>query len=117
MFPHLLGDLPCGLKREMANSLSFSFLLSSTDSNIPPGTVLFTNGVPYTYQNGMAIFQSPEGSYPVPQPQVMGSILEKGDVVGGKLLEKIVFLLLSEGGGLVEKKKSCGCVYDPVIPF
>jgi hypothetical protein len=40
-----------------------------TDSNIPPGTVLFTNGVPYTYQNGMAIFQSPEGSFPVPQPQ------------------------------------------------
>ncbi|XP_076466666.1 protein boule-like isoform X2 [Babylonia areolata] len=39
------------------------------DSSIPPGTVLFTNGVPYTYQNGMAIFQSPEGSYPVPQPQ------------------------------------------------
>ncbi|KAK7500767.1 hypothetical protein BaRGS_00008011, partial [Batillaria attramentaria] len=39
------------------------------DANIPPGTVLFSNGVPYTYQNGMAIFQSPEGSYPVPQHQ------------------------------------------------
>ncbi|XP_070211322.1 protein boule-like isoform X2 [Littorina saxatilis] len=39
------------------------------DSSIPPGTVLFSNGVPYTYQNGMAIFQSPEGSYQIPQPQ------------------------------------------------
>lgn len=44
------------------------FLFS--DANIPAGTVLFTNGVPYTYQNGMAIFQSPEGTFPVPQPQV-----------------------------------------------
>jgi len=42
------------------------------DSNIPPGSVLFTNGVPYTYQNGMAIFQSPDGNignYPIAQPQ------------------------------------------------
>jgi len=39
------------------------------DSNIPPGSVLFTNGVPYTYQNGMAIFQTPDGNYPIAQPQ------------------------------------------------
>ena len=31
---------------------------------------MFTNGTPYTYQNGMAIFHSPEGGYPIPQPQV-----------------------------------------------
>lgn len=40
------------------------------DSNIHPGSVLFTNGVPYTYQNGMAIFQTPDGSYnSLAQPQ------------------------------------------------
>ncbi|XP_055879415.1 protein boule-like isoform X2 [Biomphalaria glabrata] len=39
------------------------------DASIPPGSVLFTNGVPYTYQNGMAIFQSPDGNYPLAQPQ------------------------------------------------
>lgn len=41
------------------------------DSNIPPGSIMFTNGVPYTYQNGMAVFQSPEGisNYPLTQPQ------------------------------------------------
>ncbi|GFO46272.1 hephaestin-like protein [Plakobranchus ocellatus] len=39
------------------------------DATIPPGSVLFTNGVPYTYQNGMAIFQTPDGSYPIAQPQ------------------------------------------------
>jgi len=46
------------------------------DAHIPPGSVMFTNGVPYTYQNGMAIFQSPEGScnYPLTQPQVSCSI-------------------------------------------
>lgn len=40
------------------------------DANIPPGSVLFTNGVPYTYQNGMAIFQTADGNYPIAQPQV-----------------------------------------------
>lgn len=30
-----------------------------------PGTVMFSNGVPYTYQNGMAIFHSPDGGYQV----------------------------------------------------
>ncbi|XP_059152938.1 protein boule-like isoform X2 [Physella acuta] len=39
------------------------------DASIPPGSVLFTNGVPYTYQNGMAIFQTPDGNYPLAQPQ------------------------------------------------
>jgi len=41
------------------------------DAHIAPGSLMFTNGVPYTYQNGMAIFQSPEGScnYPLAQPQ------------------------------------------------
>lgn len=39
------------------------------DASIPPGSVLFTNGVPYTYQNGMAIFQTPDGNYPMAQPQ------------------------------------------------
>ncbi len=31
---------------------------------------MFTNGVPYTYQNGMAIFHSPDGGYQIPQAQV-----------------------------------------------
>lgn len=34
-----------------------------------PGAVLFSNGVPYTYQNGMAVFHSPEGGYPIAQAQ------------------------------------------------
>jgi hypothetical protein len=40
------------------------------DPSVSPGTLLWTNyGVPYTYQNGMAFFQPPEGC-PVPaQPQ------------------------------------------------
>ncbi|BFY99080.1 hypothetical protein BsWGS_02110 [Bradybaena similaris] len=40
-----------------------------SDASIPPGSVLFSNGVPYTYQNGMAIFQTPDGNYPLAQPQ------------------------------------------------
>jgi len=39
------------------------------DTNLHAGSVMFSNGVPYTYQNGMAIFQSPEGNYPIVQPQ------------------------------------------------
>ena len=31
---------------------------------------MFSNGVPYTYQNGMAVFASPEAGYAVPQAQV-----------------------------------------------
>lgn len=40
------------------------------DASIPAGTVLLANGVPYTYQNGMAIFHAPEGGYPIAQPQI-----------------------------------------------
>lgn len=41
------------------------------DASIPAGTVLLANGVPYTYQNGMAIFHAQEGGgYPLPQPQI-----------------------------------------------
>uniref|UniRef100_T1JMI8 Uncharacterized protein n=1 Tax=Strigamia maritima TaxID=126957 RepID=T1JMI8_STRMM len=36
---------------------------------VPNGTVMYHNGVPYTYQNGMAFFTSPESSYSFPQPQ------------------------------------------------
>lgn len=45
------------------------------ESPVSPGTVLFSNGVPYTYQNGMAVFASPEtaGGYAVPQAQVLSS--------------------------------------------
>lgn len=35
------------------------------EQSVSPGTILFTNGVPYTYQNGMAVFHPQEG-YPVP---------------------------------------------------
>ncbi|XP_069111190.1 protein boule-like isoform X2 [Argopecten irradians] len=45
-------------------------LQRSFDQSLPSGTVMFSNGVPYTYQNGMAIFHAPEGGYPIPQPQV-----------------------------------------------
>lgn len=48
------------------------------DSTITPGSVLFTNGVPYTYHNGMAIFQTPDGNYPVaqqPQPYTAAVML------------------------------------------
>ncbi|XP_048242713.1 RNA-binding protein Musashi homolog 2-like isoform X2 [Haliotis rufescens] len=39
------------------------------DPNLTQGTVMFTNGVPYTYQNGMAVFHSPDGGYQIPQAQ------------------------------------------------
>nr|XP_034310511.1 deleted in azoospermia protein 2 isoform X2 [Crassostrea gigas] len=39
------------------------------------GTVLLANGVPYTYQNGMAIFHAPEGGYPIAQPQISSASL------------------------------------------
>jgi hypothetical protein len=41
-----------------------------TESPVSPGAVMFSNGVPYTYQNGMAVFASPEAGYAVPQAQV-----------------------------------------------
>ena len=41
-----------------------------SESPVSPGTVMFSNGVPYTYQNGMAVFASPETGYAVPQAQV-----------------------------------------------
>ena len=49
-----------------------TYFISDVDGSVAesPGTVLFSNGVPYTYQNGMAIFHSPEGGYPVAQAQV-----------------------------------------------
>lgn len=61
--------------------LTFHFLYSAcsvfelsifiSDPNLHPGTILLsTNGVPYTYQNGMAIFHAPESGYPIHQPQV-----------------------------------------------
>lgn len=124
MFPHLLGDLSCGLKMFMGerNGKQFDYLfffLSSTDSNIPPGTVLFTNGVPYTYQNGMAIFQSPEGSYPVPQPQVMGSTLEKRGYSQCASSFRILFSYFSQIGvgrwGGVKKEEKL-CVYMTQLP-
>ncbi|VDI70874.1 RNA-binding protein 24-like [Mytilus galloprovincialis] len=41
------------------------------DPTLPAGSVMYSNGIPYTYQNGLAIFQPPtEGGYPIPQPQV-----------------------------------------------
>ncbi|XP_064614301.1 protein boule-like isoform X3 [Liolophura sinensis] len=52
--------------------LTEEYMLESTafsNPNLSQGTILFTNGVPYTYQNGMAVFPASEGSYPVPQPQ------------------------------------------------
>ncbi|XP_052802086.1 mucin-5AC-like isoform X3 [Mya arenaria] len=33
------------------------------ESPVSPGAVMFSNGVPYTYQNGMAVFASPEAGY------------------------------------------------------
>lgn len=42
-----------------------------TESPVSPGTVMFSNGVPYTYQNGMAVFASPETGYAVQQAQVV----------------------------------------------
>lgn len=45
------------------------------DASIPAGTVLLANGVPYTYQNGMAIFHAPEGGYPIAQPQISSASL------------------------------------------
>ena len=51
--------------------------ISDVDGSVAesPGAVLFSNGVPYTYQNGMAVFHSPEGGYPIAQAQV--SVLYK----------------------------------------
>lgn len=40
----------------------------SYDTTLYPGA-LAVNGVPYTYQNGMAIFQSTDGNYPIVQSQ------------------------------------------------
>ncbi|XP_048754062.2 deleted in azoospermia-like isoform X4 [Ostrea edulis] len=45
------------------------------DAAIPAGTMLLANGVPYTYQNGMAIFHAPEGGYPIAQPQMNSASL------------------------------------------
>ncbi|KAL3832091.1 hypothetical protein ACJMK2_023815 [Sinanodonta woodiana] len=45
-------------------------VLPRSYETVPQGTVLFTNGVPYTYQNGMAIFHAQEAGYPMHQPQV-----------------------------------------------
>ncbi|XP_052682382.1 protein boule-like isoform X5 [Crassostrea angulata] len=47
-----------------------SLATDTLDASIPAGTVLLANGVPYTYQNGMAIFHAPEGGYPIAQPQI-----------------------------------------------
>ncbi|KAK3108912.1 hypothetical protein FSP39_018516 [Pinctada imbricata] len=38
------------------------------ETNLGPG-VFYSNGVPYTYQNGMAIFHAPDTGYPIAQPQ------------------------------------------------
>lgn len=46
-----------------------SLLVSST-SEQTPGTVFFTNGVPYTYQNGMAVFHATDFALQNPQAQV-----------------------------------------------
>ncbi|XP_061179827.1 uncharacterized protein LOC133188422 isoform X3 [Saccostrea echinata] len=52
-----------------------SLTTDTLDASIPAGTVLLANGVPYTYQNGMAIFHAPEGGYPVAQPQISSASL------------------------------------------
>ncbi|KAL4222823.1 hypothetical protein ACF0H5_018863 [Mactra antiquata] len=46
------------------------------ESPVSPGTVMFSNGVPYTYQNGMAVFASPEANgYTVPQAQPQTALM------------------------------------------
>lgn len=53
-----------------------SLATDTLDASIPAGTVLLANGVPYTYQNGMAIFHAQEGGgYPLPQPQISSASL------------------------------------------
>jgi hypothetical protein len=61
--PSLVGSEDFNLKYA-------SFCISET--SFSPSTVLFTNGsIPYTYQNGMAVFsQDGGGAYPVAQAQV-----------------------------------------------
>ncbi|XP_052246904.1 deleted in azoospermia protein 2-like isoform X1 [Dreissena polymorpha] len=45
------------------------------ESPVSPGAVMFSNGVPYTYQNGMAVFASPETGYAVPQAQPQTALM------------------------------------------
>ncbi|XP_060554297.1 protein boule-like, partial [Ruditapes philippinarum] len=45
------------------------------ESPVSPGAVMFSNGVPYTYQNGMAVFASPEAGYAVPQAQPQTALM------------------------------------------
>lgn len=46
------------------------------DPTLPAGSVMYTNGIPYTYQNGLAVFQSQEGGYPaVPQAQIPSQVM------------------------------------------
>ena len=40
------------------------------DANLAPGSVVFTNGMPYAYHNGMAFFPQVDGSFNVNQAQV-----------------------------------------------
>ncbi|CAI9742251.1 boule-like, boule [Octopus vulgaris] len=64
MTTQLLADLYAQGAAEQVSPRSYG------DPNLHPGTVLLsTNGVPYTYQNGMAIFHASESGYPIAQPQ------------------------------------------------
>ncbi|CAH1789320.1 unnamed protein product [Owenia fusiformis] len=51
------------------------------DPTLSPG-VMVANGVPYTYQNGMAIFHSPDGGYPVAQPQTAHYVMQAAGLQG-----------------------------------
>ncbi|GAB1608973.1 boule-like, boule [Argonauta hians] len=64
MTTQLLADLYAQGAAEQVSPRSYG------DPNLHPGTVLLsTNGVPYTYQNGMAIFHASDSGYPIAQPQ------------------------------------------------
>lgn len=70
MTTQLLADLYAQGAAEQVSPRSYG------DPNLHPGTILLsTNGVPYTYQNGMAIFHAPESGYPIHQPQMTSPTL------------------------------------------
>lgn len=70
MTTQLLADLYAQGATEQVSPRSYG------DPNLQPGTLLLsTNGVPFTYQNGMAIFHPPESAYPIHQPQMTSPTL------------------------------------------
>ncbi|XP_022239926.1 protein boule-like isoform X2 [Limulus polyphemus] len=47
----------------------FGRMYNESTQLVPNGTIIYQNGVPCTYHNGMAFYSAPDSLYQVPQPQ------------------------------------------------